>query len=240
MRRTLRLLANVKPARYLEAGTPTGLTGLYTATSPRSTLLYLYNTTLEKLKAAPETSLYRQSVEALTKHRMSIVTAAEPAGHKEWAAQAQKILDENPDGFRITNNSTLNGASMRVVERNGQKYMMRHEPQEKDIRYQEWDGEIDEGAELEGPRSAEERADQELIFERKPEQLAKVHWEPEPQLTVEQVEEIETKIGCGLIEEVIEVARGELKLVDTMLESKPWEALEEKPAEGQWEYFERK
>ena len=36
-----------------------------------------------------------------------------------------------------------------------------------------------------------------------------------------RVEEIETKIGCGLIEEVIEVARGELKLVDTMLESKP-------------------
>lgn len=186
MRRTFRLLANVKPARYLEAGTPTGLTGLYTATSPRSTLLYLYNTTLEKLKAAPETSLYRQSVEALTKHRMAIVTAAEPAGHKEWATQAQKILDENPGGFRITNNSTLNGASMRVVERNGQKYMMRHEPPAKDIRYEEWDGEIDEGAELEGPRSADERADQELIFERKPEQLAKVHWEPEPQLTAQQ------------------------------------------------------
>lgn len=34
-----------------------------------------------------------------------------------------------------------------------------------------------------------------------------------------RVEEIETKIGAGLIEEVIEVAHTELKLVDTMLEN---------------------
>lgn len=93
MRRTFRLLASVKPARYLEAGTPTGLTGLYTHPSPRSTLLFLYSSTLDQLKTVPEHSVYRQSVEALTKHRMSIVESTVPPGYAEWAARARRILD---------------------------------------------------------------------------------------------------------------------------------------------------
>ena len=39
-------------------------------------------------------------------------------------------------------------------------------------------------------------------------------------LMCSRVSEIEQKIGGGLIEEVIKVAEGELKLVETMLESK--------------------
>lgn len=35
-----------------------------------------------------------------------------------------------------------------------------------------------------------------------------------------RIEDIENKIGGGLIEEVIQVAQGELKLADTMIESK--------------------
>ena len=35
-----------------------------------------------------------------------------------------------------------------------------------------------------------------------------------------RVNEMENQIGAGLFEEVIQVAEGELKLVDTMLESK--------------------
>lgn len=80
----------------------------------------------------------------------------------------------------------------------------------------------------------------------------------ELQLTGRRVGEIEDKIGAGLIEEVIDVAQGELNLVDTMeknqvyVSSRPvrhhkpilnnhrWEDLEEKPVEGQWVYFERK
>lgn len=76
---------------------------------------------------------------------------------------------------------------------------------------------------------------------------------------------MENQIAAGLIEEVIQVAEGELKLVDTMLESKVyvlphrlpesplsspllditfdaryrWEELEEKTPQGQWEYFGR-
>jgi NADH dehydrogenase (ubiquinone) 1 alpha subcomplex subunit 5 len=46
-------------------------------------------------------------------------------------------------------------------------------------------------------------------------------------------------LGAGLIEEVIQVAEGEHALVDTMVESKVWEPLEEPAPEGQWGYFER-
>ena len=35
-----------------------------------------------------------------------------------------------------------------------------------------------------------------------------------------RVSELENQIGGGLIEEVIQVAEGELKLLDTMIESK--------------------
>jgi NADH dehydrogenase (ubiquinone) 1 alpha subcomplex subunit 5 len=70
-----------------------------------------------------------------------------------------------------------------------------------------------------------------------------------------RITDLENKIGAGLIEEVIQVAEGELKLVDVMLNSKVyvqsitsmteanlyyrWEDLEEKPVEGQWTYFMR-
>jgi NADH dehydrogenase (ubiquinone) 1 alpha subcomplex subunit 5 len=92
MRRTFRLLAAVKPARYIESGRPTGLAGLYSHPSPRSTLLFLYSSTLDKLKAVPGHSVYRQSVEAVTKHRMQIVEQAVPPGYEEWAATARKLL----------------------------------------------------------------------------------------------------------------------------------------------------
>lgn len=42
----------------------------------------------------------------------------------------------------------------------------------------------------------------------------------ELQLTGRRIGEIEDKIGAGLIEEVIDVAQGELNLVDTMEKSK--------------------
>ncbi|KAL2170330.1 hypothetical protein VTG60DRAFT_5009 [Thermothelomyces hinnuleus] len=242
MRATLRLFAAVRPAaRYLEPGTPTGLTGLYTHASPRSTLLYLYSTTLEKLKAVPEHSVYRQSVEALTKHRMGLVESVVPPGYDEWAEKAQKLLSERPDEFDVKGSDSVNGARAIKVERGGRAFVVRQIPQKEDMRYEEWDGEQDEGPELEGSRTLEERQDLRHIFERKDiSDVEHVEWEPEPQLTADQIEELENKIGAGLIEEVIQVAEGELKLVDTMIEHKVWEPLEEQPAEGQWVYFERK
>lgn len=100
MRGTLGLFASVKPVqRYLQAGAPTGLTGLRTNPSPRSTLLYLYHRTLDKLADVPETSLYRQSVEAVTKHRMGLVQSVKPDGYDDWAAHARTVIQQHPDAF---------------------------------------------------------------------------------------------------------------------------------------------
>ncbi|RWA09720.1 hypothetical protein EKO27_g5384 [Xylaria grammica] len=242
MRRTLRLLANVKPARYLVAGNPTGLTGLYTHSSPRSSLLFLYSRTLEKLQKFPESSLYRKSIEAQTKHRMAIVEAAVPPGYQEWAQRAQKIIRENPEEFTIATNAKIGGAKAFTVTSGSSVFVHRADPQPEDLRHEEWDGERDEGAGSEGLRGAEEREDPRLesVYERKPpESPDKVEWEPEPQMTADQVEEIENKIGAGLIEEVVQMAESELKLIDIMYEAKVWQSLEEKPPAGQWEYFER-
>ncbi|OAA69051.1 NADH-ubiquinone oxidoreductase 29.9 kDa subunit [Cordyceps fumosorosea ARSEF 2679] len=199
MRPTFRALA-----RYLEPGTPTGLTGLWTHATPRSTLLFLYGSTLEKLQSLPATSLYRQSVEAVTKHRLALVEQFTPPGHEEWAAKAREL----------------------------------HLP--GDERVEEWDGEENEGGELEGIRTPAERADQAVWSERKAlEDHDKIEWADEPQLTADQIHELEQKIGAGLIEEVIEVAEGELKIIEAMEKAKVWEDLEEKPVEGQWTYFDR-
>ncbi|KAI1465898.1 ETC complex I subunit conserved region-domain-containing protein [Daldinia caldariorum] len=248
MRRTLRLFAAVKPttttARYLEPGAPTGLTGLLTHGSPRSTLLYLYTRTLEKLQDFPESSLYRQSVEALTKHRLSVVEAAQPPGYEEWAARARQIAEQNPARFRVStvgSGSPAEGSLALQVASGGKLFVHRSAPPPQDERYLEWDGERDEGPGSEGLRGEEERRAHEALFNKEPTDGpdTKVQWEPEPQLTADQIEEIESKIGGGLIEEVVRVAENELRLVDIMKEHKVWEELEEKPAEGQWTYFER-
>ena len=46
MRNSLRLLAKVKPGKFLEANTPTGLTGLTTHPAPRPALILTYRETL--------------------------------------------------------------------------------------------------------------------------------------------------------------------------------------------------
>ncbi|KAF0319106.1 NADH-ubiquinone oxidoreductase 29.9 kDa subunit [Colletotrichum sp. SAR11_59] len=240
MRRTFRLLAGVKPVRYLEPGTPTGLTGLWTHNSPRSTLLYVYGNTLDKLKAIPESSLYRQSVEALTKHRLALVEATVPPGYEEWETKAEQIVKEKPEQFRLVS-GRVDGSGARTVKLGNRMFVVGKQHEAKDVRLEEWDGEKDEGGTMEGPRTEAERQDHKLLAERKDvNDVAKVQWEPEPQLTADQIAELENKIGAGLIEEVIQVAEGELKLVDTMIQAKVWEDLEEKPVEGQWTYFERK
>lgn len=187
MRATLRLLAGVKPARYLQAGAQTGIAGVYTHSTPRSTLLYLYATTLEKLKAAPESSVYRQSVEALTKHRMAIVQAVKPEGYDEWRVRAQKLVADNPGQFGAVAQTNLDGTASWRVERGGQTFVVLDVPKPVDQRLQEWDGELDEGPELEGIYTEEERADQILSATRKPlEEKSKVQWEEEPRLTADQ------------------------------------------------------
>ena len=50
------------------------------------------------------------------------------------------------------------------------------------------------------------------------------------------VSTIEEKINSGQVEELIEQAERELKLIDKMEEWKPWEPLVAEPPPGQWEW----
>ena len=238
MRPAFRLLAAVKHGRYLEAGNPTGLTGLFTHPAPRSTLLYLYSSTLDKLKAFPEHSIYRQSAEALTTHRLKIVESIKPEGYEEWAKKAAELVEKNPQVFDMPE-----GSPQRVSEHNGEIFVTTTVPQEEDERVEEWDGEKVQAPTLEGSRDASERLHQQFAAQDDPADDANtITWEPEPPLEASQyviiaidvtslcyygadlpcsrINEMETQIGAGLIEEVIQVAQGELKLVDSMLESK--------------------
>ncbi|RAL11614.1 complex I NDUFA5 subunit family protein, partial [Aspergillus homomorphus CBS 101889] len=235
MRSTLRLLANVKPARYLEPFAPTGLAGLNTHPSPRPTLIFLYTTTLNKLKSFPESSVYRQSTEALTRHRLQIIESTKPPGFEAWLERVKKTLAAEPERF----------ANLRQADGT---YAATERPDGSDnVRGEEWDGEAME-ATTEGPaRTPEEEARFAQLIEEgssaknNESDFFPQHqkWEAEPALTVEQVSEIEKQIGAGLIEEVIQVAEGELKVVDELYKSQAWSELEEKPRPGQWSYFER-
>lgn len=76
------------------------------------------------------------------------------------------------------------------------------------------------------PKNSQYRtATEELIRERK----KIVEETPNP-------EDIERKIGAGLCEELIEQAKHEITLISTMKKYKPWEPLEEKPSQDQWQW----
>ncbi|KAL4797152.1 ETC complex I subunit conserved region-domain-containing protein [Aspergillus venezuelensis] len=237
MRSTFRLLASVKPARYLEPFAPTGLTGLNTHPSPRPTLIYLYQSTLEKLKSFPESSAYRQSTETLTRHRLQIVESTKPPGFDAWLERVKQTVGAEPERF----------ASLRQAD--GTYVGAQRRDHSDNVRGREWDGEGVTPT-TEGPaRTPEQQARWEAELEEATTgavdaesdfHTQHMKWENEPALTAEQVSEIENQIGAGLIEEVIQVAEGEMKLVDTLYQSKAWEELEEKPKPGQWTYFERK
>lgn len=178
MRAAARLLASVKPGQFLEAGHPTGLTGLLTHPSPRSALLYHYSSTLDKLKLIPESSVYRQSTEALTKHRLQIIEQAKPKGWDDWQEKIRLQVGEDPDAYTII--ETSNGPTVVLPSQ-----------QEVDARSKaaEWDGEVPQSF-PEGIRSAKERLPhvQKMKGDAKytPERaISTVKFDPEPQYTVE-------------------------------------------------------
>ena len=182
MRPAFKLLAAVKHGRYLEAGNPTGLTGLFTHPAPRSTLLYLYSSTLDKLKALPEHSVYRQSAEALTKHRLKIVESIEPEGYEEWSSRAADLVEKNPKIFNMPE-----GSPQRVSEHNGGIFVTTAVPKEEDERLEEWDGEKVALPTLEGSRTMSERSHQQYVAQDDPSEDANtVTWEPEPPLEASQ------------------------------------------------------
>ncbi|EXJ80720.1 hypothetical protein A1O3_07004 [Capronia epimyces CBS 606.96] len=235
MRATSRLFATVKPAsKFLEPYTPTGLTGLLTHPSPRPALIYTYRETLKKLQAFPTSSVYRQSVEALTKQRLEIVEATKPEGYEQWLERVRKQIDANPAAYgKLTHaDGTLSSEKAHV------------EPIDN------WDGVVKRGDALPEGSNTQVQAEKKAAIIHKEVQsvdreaeegrLPSVEdLEVEPPLTKDQIEDIEKKIGAGLIEEVVQVAEGELALVDELLLHKVWEELEEKTPPGQWVYFER-
>lgn len=182
MRSTLRLLANVKSAKYLEPFAPTGVTGLNTHPSPRPTLIYLYTAVLQKLRAFPESSVYRQSTEALTRQRLQIVESTKPPGFEAWLERVRKAVGAEPERF----------ATLRRAD--GSFAALQRDEARDTIRGQEWDG---EGVERpsEGPaRTAEEEAQFNKVLEdattsKKEESdffQEAMSWEAEPALEAEQ------------------------------------------------------
>ncbi|OQE31540.1 hypothetical protein PENSTE_c001G03275 [Penicillium steckii] len=236
MRSALRLLANVKP-RYLEAFAPTGLTGLVTHPNPRPTLIYLYYQTLQKLQAFPETSAYRQAAEATTRHRLKIVESKIPPGFEAWKERVDKLIAAEPERFAALKQSAGPFGYVGVQRKDGTD----------NPHGLAWDGVQFDGPDTNGAtRTAEEEAALDQMLEHATKRTGKadlfleeMKWENEPALEADQVSQIEKEIGHGLLEEIIEVAQGELKLAHELHEAKVWEELEEKPAPGQWTYFER-
>lgn len=181
MKVTLRRFASVKPSssgRYLEAGNPTGLTGLFTHPAPRSTLLYVYGSTLDKLQKLPSHSVYRQSTEALTKHRMKIIESIKPAGYEEWAKRAAEKVDKNPELFAPGKSNNTYG------EAGGHSFVETQTQEENEDR--EWDGEKNSPT-LEGPRDiAEGDRNARMRQIRRPDDGKKIQWEAEPPLEISQ------------------------------------------------------
>lgn len=210
MRPALRLLAAVQKTQYLEAGAPTGLTGLFTANSPRSQLLYLYNSTLDKLQQFPEHSVYRQSTEALTRHRMNIIESVKPEGLDAWQSRVAHLVESHPKAFK------------RIPGQHGDNivYAPSAAPVVSDEQRIKEEYRAKPG--LEGPRLEEEvkgrfeALRQDVVAQRE----RALEIEPEPPLSMAQVSQVEQEIGAGLIEEVIAVAESERRLVDTLAESK--------------------
>lgn len=178
MRAASRLLAAVRPGRFLEAGNPTGLTGLFTHPSPRSHLLFLYGSILDRLKALPESSIYRQSTEALTKHRMKVIEEVKPPGYDEWQKKAIEKMEAHPDMFEPGN------LRYDIAQVNGLFYV--ESRSERGYEDAEWDGEKGT-ATLEGTRT--QRAGNVNAMQtrkRAPDLEDPVGWEPEPPLEATQ------------------------------------------------------
>ncbi|KAF8539552.1 ETC complex I subunit conserved region-domain-containing protein [Trichophaea hybrida] len=223
MRASLRLLT----AR-LPPFTPTGITGLLTHPHPRPTLIALYNHTLNVLSTLPPHSVYRQSAENLTKQRLEIVKAVKPQGWEAFLQERKAAsLPEETDirDMGVFMRDTLNNLHANSDYEGHKTYTKTEMQNWESILRPNQVKELLPNQTEDQAKALEEESDREIILE--------------PQLSAEQVEEIEGKIGEGLIEEVIEEGWGELRCAETMKDHKVWEPLEVVPDEDQWAAFER-
>ncbi|KAI3661806.1 hypothetical protein MP638_003814 [Amoeboaphelidium occidentale] len=77
--------------RILLAAKTTGISGLPVHPAPRSALIGLFNDTLKALDKIPQDAVYRQSVTALTNHRLKIVESTENVKEIEEKLAAGRI-----------------------------------------------------------------------------------------------------------------------------------------------------
>jgi len=176
----------------------TGLAGLGTHPAPRPTLLGLYYRTLKELSELPQESTYRQATETLTKQRLKIVEAVVPHGFDKYLQALEKR------GFRPS--PTYEGEIRKsdITEDEINEFWsenMVYEPTGESM-----------------GNSPDKRVVGVNIPERDPktDQARDIQ---EPNLSQEQVREIEEQIGGGLIEEMIHIAYNELELIKTMKEN---------------------
>jgi NADH dehydrogenase (ubiquinone) 1 alpha subcomplex subunit 5 len=203
-------------------------------------LIYLYSTTLQKLQTFPESSAYRQSVEALTRHRLQIIESQKPAGFDAWLERVRKTVGAEPERFAKLQRADGSFTHAAAQQKDGTD----------NARGEEWDGE-ERTPTTEGPaRTPQQEAEWHKIMAEASETTEKAEsdfyneemkWESEPALDADQyvclnpgflnlleyianflyrISHVEQQIGAGLIEEVIQVAEAELKLVDELAKAK--------------------
>lgn len=255
MRASLRLLTPRLPAF-----TPTGLTGVLTHPHPRPTLIALYNHTLSVLSQLPSSSVYRTATENLTKARLDAVQSAVPPGYDEFMARAREInlvVAERPynlEEMGLYIQGLLQNILNTTMAEGNRQYALQQMKHWRDVDIplplQEPpkllpEMTLDQATATTGdvasppptappPGQISHAAPEESAVPDPSDELLM-----EPQLTLEQVSEVEAKINDGLIEEVVEQGWAELKCAEMMLDSKAWEALEVEPEPGQWAAFER-
>lgn len=207
--------------------------------------------------------MYRQSTENLTRHRLNIIESAKPDGYDtyqqdlEAAKEKAGIKGRKDSAFELSLVVTQARTLLETLEgsrkdRTVSEYLA--------VEKLKWDFPVMSGS---VPTSTSETAKIELsassdALADRPAKVPPIGalFEPgtadgvgeddvpllplEPELTAEQVSELEEKLGSGLIEEVIDQGWAELKLIVEMESAKVWEELEEVPKEGQWVGFEKK
>lgn len=147
--------------------------------------MYLYSSTLDKLEKLPKESVYRTATEALTKQRLEVVESVKPEGFDAWQARVRKVVEEHPAAF-LKDGEYMLGKHVRE-DRRGNVFITSRFDKETDVLEDEWDGEKVTEGELEGTRTAAERASQKDLGERRPaEEKKRIVLEPEPALTAEQ------------------------------------------------------
>jgi NADH dehydrogenase (ubiquinone) 1 alpha subcomplex subunit 5 len=82
----------------------TGLAGIPVHPNPRPHLISTYNATLTAASRLPATAVYRQAVESVTQHRLSIVNATENVNEIEEqlnAGQIEEVILQAEDELKL-------------------------------------------------------------------------------------------------------------------------------------------